>query len=85
MEQRLQHKRQQKPVERSNQLAASTETADFRSEQSSSGFSTSVSQHKRAWAQVSAEACRAKQSISGFSRNIRDPSEAIDQRPQHKR
>ena len=34
---------------------------------------------------MSAEACRAKQSISGFSRNIQDPSEAIDQRPQHKR
>jgi uncharacterized protein YoaH (UPF0181 family) len=48
MEQQLQHKRQQKPVERSNQLAASTETAEFRPEQSNSGFSTSVSEHKRA-------------------------------------
>ena len=34
---------------------------------------------------MSAEACRAKYSISGFSRNIQDPSAAIDQRPQHKR
>jgi len=76
---------QQKLVEQSNQSAASAKTVEIRPKQSSSGFSTSVPQHKRAWAQVSAEACRAKYSISGFSRNIQDPSEAIDQRPQHKR
>ena len=42
-------------------------------------------QHKRASAQASAEACRAKQSTSGFSRNSRVSSEAIEHRLQHKR
>ena len=42
-------------------------------------------QHKRASAQASAEACRAKQSTSGFSRNSRVSSEAIDRRLQYKR
>ena len=39
---------QQKLVEQSNQSAASAETVEIRPKQSSSGFSTSVPQHKRA-------------------------------------
>ena len=75
-------KRQQKLVERNNRSAASAETFEFRSKHSISGFSTSVLQ---ASAQALAEACRARRSNNGFSRNSRVSSKSIEKRLQHKR
>ena len=76
---------------RSNRIAASTGTFKPQWKQSSSGFSRrnrtrSLSSSSRSnRTRASEEACRARQSISGLSINIRASSEAIEQRFQHKR
>ena len=71
---------------RSNRIAASTGTFKPQWKQSSSGFSRrnrtrSLSSSSRSnRTRASEEACRARQSISGLSRNSHVSSETIDQR-----